>query len=85
MNRAVEWAKQALKTFSRLDKPTQKRILDAVDELAGAGRSDVRRFEGRKEKSYRLRVGGWRLLFSYLDDGTLLIQRIRPRGGAYKR
>ena len=85
MNRQVEWAKQALKAFSRLDKPTQKRILVAVDELAGTSRGDVRRFEGSRERSYRLRVGGWRVLFSYLDDGTLLIQRVRPRGDAYKR
>lgn len=85
MSRPVEWAKQALRAFARLDKPTQKRILDAVDELVGTSRGDVRRFEGSKERSYRLRVGGWRVLFSYLDDGRLLIQRIRPRGDAYQR
>ena len=85
MSRRVEWAKRALKALSRLDRPTQKRIIAAIDELAETSRGDIRRFEGRKERSYRLRVGGWRVLFSYLDDGTLLIQRIRPRGDAYKR
>lgn len=85
MSRRVEWAKRAQKKLLRLDRPTQTRILGAVDLLVEEGRGDVRSFEGGDESAYRLRVGGWRVLFSYLDDGTLLIQRIGPRGDIYKR
>jgi mRNA interferase RelE/StbE len=74
-----------LKRFSRLDHPTQNRIIGAIDELAEKNRGDIRRLEGGQGSVFRLRVGGWRVLFSYLDDGGILLQRIRPRGDAYKR
>lgn len=85
MSRQVEWAKQAQKKLLRLDRPTQKRILGAIDLLVEEGRGDIRSFEGGDEYEYRLRVGGWRVLFSYLDERTLLIQKIGPRGEIYKR
>jgi len=85
VSRRVEWAKRALKRVSRLDRPTQKRILGAIDDLAEKSRGDIRSFEGGSEEDYRLRVGGWRVLFSYLDDGSILIQRIGSRGDVYKR
>lgn len=85
MSRRVEWAKRALRTLSRLDRPTQKRIVNAVDALAERNQGDVRRIEGQKEEVFRLRVGGWRVLFSYLADTSIFVLRIRPRGDVYKR
>jgi len=43
----------------------------------------VRRLQGMDEV-YRLRVGDWRVIFSYQDDLTILVHRVRPRGDAYK-
>ena len=85
MSRQIEWAKRAQKKLLRLDRPTQKRILGAIDLLVDEGRGDVRSFEGSEENAHRLRVGDWRVLFSYLDDGTLLIHKIGSRGDIYKR
>lgn len=85
MSGQVEWAKEALKTLSRLDQPTQKRIIAAVDDLAENHRGDVRRLEGTKEEAFRLRVGGWRVIFTYEADLQILVHRIRPRGDVYKR
>ena len=34
--------------------------------------------------SYRLRVGDWRILFSYPASDVLLIEKIAPRGEVYK-
>ena len=85
MSVRVQWAKRAQKEFLCLDRTTQARILAAIDELAEGHRGAVRRFEGSKTEAFRLRVGGWRIIFSYLDDGTLLVLRIRPRGEVYKR
>jgi mRNA-degrading endonuclease RelE of RelBE toxin-antitoxin system len=76
VSRQVEWAKRARKKLLRLDRPAQKRILGAIDLLVEEGRGDVRSFEGGDEYEYRLRVGDWRVLFSYL---------IGPRGDIYKR
>ena len=85
MSRRVEWSKQALKAVSRLDRPTQNRILAAVEDLAEKNQGDVRRLEGAKEETFRLRVGGWRVVFAYLGDASILVLRIRPRGDVYKR
>ena len=85
MSLQVEWGRRALKAVSRLDRPTQERILTAIDDLAQQSRGDVRRLEGVNPASYRLRVGNWRVIFSYLDPATILILRVRPRGDAYKQ
>ena len=85
MNRRVEWAKQALKSVSRTDLPTRRNILKAIDEFAEENKGDVRRLSGSTERTYRLRVGGWRVIFSYLHDGSLFIERVGPRGDVYKR
>jgi mRNA interferase RelE/StbE len=85
VSRRVEWAKRALKALSRLDRPTQDRIIAALDDLAEKNKGDIRRFEGSKEEAFRLRVGGWRVIFSYPNDATILVHRIRPRGDVYKR
>lgn len=85
MSLRTEWAKPALKALSRLDQPTRLRLLSAIDELSATGRGDVRRLEGSPREAYRLRVGGWRVLFSYLDDNTIFILRVGSRGDVYKR
>jgi mRNA interferase RelE/StbE len=85
VSRRVEWAKQALKALSRLDRRTQNRILAAIDDLAELSKGDVRRIEGGTDEAFRLRVGGWRIIFSYPDDSTLIIHRVRTRGDVYKR
>lgn len=85
MSRRVEWAKRALKALSRLDRPIQHRIIGAIDDLAERNQGDIRRLEGSKEEAFRLRVGSWRVIFSYLSHTTILVHRIRPRGDVYKR
>lgn len=82
----VEFAPRARKDLLRLDRPVQRRIVEALDRLAAGERlaGDVRRLAGSTE--YRLRVGDWRVRFE-LDGDRLLIAvvRILPRGRAYKR
>ncbi|MCB1036513.1 MAG: type II toxin-antitoxin system RelE/ParE family toxin [Acidobacteria bacterium] len=85
MRRQVEWAKRALKALSRIDRGTQNRILAAIENLAERNQGDIRRLEGLKEEVFRLRVGGWRVIFSYPSDAAILVLRIRPRGDVYKR
>lgn len=85
MKHRVEWSKRAFKTLSRLDRPMQDRILGAVADLAEADRGDVVRLRGLQEEAFRLRVGGWRVVFSYLEDGTILVHRVGSRGDVYKR
>ncbi|MEA2693304.1 MAG: mRNA interferase RelE/StbE [Acidobacteriota bacterium] len=85
MNRRIEWAKRALKEVTRLDGTTRQRVLAGVKKLGEENQGDVRRLQGMSEgEFYRLRVGDWRVIFSYQDDLTILVHRVRPRGDAYK-
>jgi mRNA interferase RelE/StbE len=46
---------------------------------------DIKRLSGRRGE-YRLRVGGWRILFERDDEARLIrVIDVRPRGDAYKR
>ena len=76
----ITYSKGAVKAISRLDYATKQRIKKAIEQLPAG---DVKRLQGR-EVTYRLRVGGWRILFAYLANDTIHIEKIAPRGQAYK-
>lgn len=73
-------SKKAIKTLEALDNKTQERIWEALKKVPDG---DIKRLAGNNSV-YRLRVGGWRILFSYLEKDTILIEKISPRGDAYK-
>lgn len=76
----IRYAKAAVKVISGLDRPTKQRIRNAVERLP---KGDVKPLSG-SVRLYRLRVGDWRIVFSYPDGNTVLIEKIAPRGEAYK-
>lgn len=80
----VAWSPRALRAVSKLDSPTRNRISEAVDTFAETGRGDVARLKGSKQPLFRLRVGGWRIIFSTEQDNTLAIRTVGPRGDVYK-
>lgn len=82
MSREVQWTQRALRTTSRLDRPTRERIVTEVESFAATGRGDVKRLKGKLDGLYRIRVGDWRVFFSK-EDTHLLIRAVRPRGDAY--
>jgi mRNA interferase RelE/StbE len=78
--------KQAQKTLKSLSRPDRNRIAEKIMHL---GRNpdnpslDIKRLIG--EPYYRLRVGDWRIIFDRDDDVKIIaIEKIKPRGGAYK-
>ena len=76
----IQYSKRAVKTINGMDKPTKARIKQAIEGLPAG---DVKALQG-SAGSYRLRVGDWRVVFSYPDDETILIEKIAPRGQVYK-
>ena len=89
----IQYSKKAVKTINGLDKPTKQRIKKAIE---GLPEGDIKTLKG-SDNSYRLRVGDWRVLFSYFeskhkDETTgetitekgILIEKIAPRGEVYK-
>jgi mRNA-degrading endonuclease RelE of RelBE toxin-antitoxin system len=76
---------RADREFARLSARDQQRIVTALDRYVEDERmGDVRKLLGRGDE-WRLRVGVWRVRFSFSDDGTTLIElRVLPRGRAYR-
>lgn len=76
----IRYAKAAVKVINGMNRPTKQRIKAGIEKLP---QGDIKPFKG-SPGTYRLRVGDWRILFSYPEDDTILIEKIGPRGGVYK-
>jgi len=76
----VKYSKKAVKIINRLDSATKQRIHQAILNLP---EGDVKKLTDKID-SWRLRVGDWRILFSYPDENVILIEKIGPRGQIYK-
>lgn len=76
----ISYARAAVKVINGMDRPTKQRIKAAVEKIPDG---DIKPLQGSKG-TYRLRVGGWRILFSYPTQDTVLIEKIGPRGEIYK-
>lgn len=76
----LKFTKQAVKAVGAVDNLTKQRLRRAIQ---GLPQGDVKRLRGSMEL-YRLRVGDWRIVFSYVDKDTILVEKIAPRGEVYK-
>lgn len=76
----IRYAKAAVKVINGMDRPTKQRIRNAVERLP---KGDVKPLSG-SVRLYRLRVGDWRIVFSYPDGNIVVIEKIAPRGEVYK-
>ena len=72
------YSKQAKKALEQMDAATRQRIRAAINKLPSG---DVKKLQGFTN-AYRLRVGGYRVLFDM--DTQITITNILPRGDAYK-
>ena len=73
------------KALARLPQNWQKRILAKIKEIAldpYARHNNVTKLQGRD--GYRLRIGGWRVIYELHDDQLeLWALDVGARGGAY--
>lgn len=76
----IEYSKQAVKAIGGMDRREKQRIKSAIE---GLPEGDIKPLKGSKG-SFRLRVGSWRILFSYPVKDFILIEKIAPRGEVYK-
>jgi len=76
----IQYSKAAVKAIDGMDGKTKQRIKQAIEAIPDGDIKPLKGYTGL----YRLRVGNWRIVFSYPDGDTVLIERIAPRGGAYK-
>lgn len=75
---------RARRDMRRLDRPIQKRVVDALDRLVGDPPvGDVVKLTGTDDE-WRLRVGDYRVRFTRDRAGTIQVTRVLPRGRAYR-
>lgn len=86
MQYTVVIRRQAQKKLQNLSTPDRTRIAEKIYQLGlnpDDPALDVKRLQG--EPYYRLRVGDWRVVFDRQDAVKIIaIERIKPRGDAYK-
>lgn len=81
----IEWKSSALKELKRIDRTIIPKIVDTIQSLATDPRpSGVRKLKG-SERSYRIRVADYRIVYEVIDDILLiLIIRVRHRKNVYR-
>jgi mRNA interferase RelE/StbE len=74
----------ASKYLERLGEPDKGRIKDALGDLSeDPPQGDIRPLTGQTGY-FRLKVGGYRVLYR-IENNTLFVTHIDPRGQAYKK
>ena len=85
----IRYSKSAMKFLEKLDKPTKQQIEIAILGLTEKPpKGDIKALVSYTDGRQRLRVGKYRVVFTYKMDGTievLLIMDIDSRGSIYKR
>ena len=76
----VRYSRTAEKYLDSQTKTVRKRIMDAIDDLP---EGNVKKLQGRE--GYRLTIGGFRVLFDYINSTAIDIMAIGPRGDIYKK
>lgn len=83
MKRLV-YSREALRVLRKMPANTSDRIRAKVRQYAAAPAELAQNVSPLKGKPgyFRLRIGGWRVVFRE-DDETVAIIRVAPRGRAY--
>ena len=84
----IRYSKDAVKFLSKLDQKSVNRIRTAVEGLTlTPPQGDIKPMQGYQDNRLRLRVGGWRIIFKYGNEGVievLFVLDIGNRGDVYK-
>lgn len=83
----IEFRKDAAKALKRMEPQLRKHILLNIQKLASPNPdADIKPLKGRLGL-YRLRVGGYRVIYTYNKDGeiiVILVLDVGARGDVYK-
>lgn len=84
MSKKIAFSKQAVKTLSKLPANESARIRSKLRQYAddpASQANNVKRLQG--QDAYRLRVGGWRVIFDE-NDVVIDVIKVGARGDVYK-
>ncbi|MBI4312597.1 MAG: type II toxin-antitoxin system RelE/ParE family toxin [Chloroflexi bacterium] len=78
----IEWTNRAVKDIGEVNPKDRASIIQALDTLLETRQGDILKLHGAT-REWRLWVGDWRVRFSFLDNGNILILRVLDRREAY--
>jgi len=79
--RPPEYSKQAVKYLKGLDSKSKSRIKEAIEKIP---KGDIMPY--KSNPGYlRLRLGGHRIIFKWINDAQILVAVIDSRGQSYKK
>lgn len=83
----VRYQKQAARRLIGMPRSTARRICARIDAIAAdpyARHPNATQIKGR-DRDFRLRLGGWRVIYSINDEQrVLLVAKIDTRGQIYR-
>lgn len=74
-------SKHAAKFLGAQVQSVKDRIKSAIHEIP---KGDIKPLQGQCSGLFRLRVGGFRVIFKYMDAETVYVYDIGSRGDIYK-
>ncbi len=85
----IEYTKAAEKFFKD-HEDVRKEYKDAIKELLVGDhpeKVDVKRIKGKRNDYYRIKLGGYRVLYTLINNKIVVIKTILagPRGDVYKK
>jgi mRNA-degrading endonuclease RelE of RelBE toxin-antitoxin system len=83
MKRALRLSEQAIGFHAKLAPDARRAVKSALRGL-GEERGDLRALEGTLTGFHRLRVGRYRAIFAYADDGAIDVVFVESRAVAYE-
>ena len=75
------YSKQATKYLNGLDVKTKHRIKEGIEKIPNG---DIKPYKSNPSY-FRLRVGGYRVLFKWISENQILVTVIDSRGQSYKK
>lgn len=84
----IRYSRQAVKDIKKIPKDVAKLIKNAIEGLTeNPPKGDIKIMQGYSDGRRRLRVGKYRIIHKYLNDGNIIYVRIieiGSRGDIYK-
>ncbi len=70
----IEYSKRSQKSLTDIPIKMQVKIAKAIEGLTqNPPKGDIKTLEGFSDGRKRLRVGQYRVVYKYLDDGTIFV------------
>jgi mRNA interferase RelE/StbE len=80
----IEFTRSATKDLRKIDRSRIPQILERIESLGDEPRPPGCKKLTGSERTYRIRVGDYRVIYEVEDDDLVLIVRIRHRSEAYE-